>query len=56
MASNDYNSSLASTLRDEPSIEELFAEPIIQLVMKRDGVQASDMRHTLNRMLEACPA
>ncbi len=55
MASNDFTSG-ARPLSDEPSIEELFAEPIIQLVMKRDGVQVHEMRHALDRMLEACPA
>ncbi len=55
MASND-SSALAKNLRDEPSIDELFAEPIIQLVMKRDGVHIQEMRHTLDRLLEACPA
>lgn len=41
---------------DEPTLEELFAEPIIQLVMKRDGVQVQEMRLQLDRMLATCPA
>ena len=34
----------------EPSWDEILAEPIIQLIMKRDGVDASDMRGTLDRV------
>ena len=57
MASTDLNSVfLSGNLRDEPSIDELFAEHIIQLVMKRDGVHAQEMRRTIDTMLEACPA
>ena len=41
---------------EEPTLDELFAEPIIQLVMQRDGVKAQDMRHQLDSMLAACPA
>ncbi len=41
---------------EEPTLEELFAEPIIQLVMQRDGVKVQDMRVQLDRMLAACPA
>lgn len=41
---------------DEPTIDELLAEPIIQLVMQRDGVKAQDMRLQLDSMLANCPA
>lgn len=41
---------------EEPSLDELFAEPIIQLVMQRDGVKAQEMRHQLDEMLASCPA
>lgn len=34
----------------EPSLDELFAEPIIQLFMKRDGVKASEMRGQFTRL------
>ncbi len=56
MASNPRSHSPSDHLHDEPSIDELFAEPIIQLVMQRDGVQAQDMRLQLDRLLSACPA
>lgn len=46
----------AEHLSDEPTLDELFAEPIIQLVMQRDGIRAQDMRHQLDRMLADCPA
>ena len=48
MASNFYSD---VELLDEPSLDEMLAEPIIQLIMKRDGVNASDMRGTLDRVL-----
>jgi len=34
----------------EPSLDELFAEPIIQLLMQRDGIHANDMQHQIVRM------
>lgn len=34
---------------NEPSLDELFAEPIVQLLMKRDGVHAREMQHELHR-------
>ena len=42
-------SSTAAAVRDndlvgEPSLEEMLAEPIIRLIMKRDGVDESSMR------------
>lgn len=37
----------------EPTLEELFAEPIVRLVMKRDGVNEADMRGQIDRMLSA---
>ena len=37
-------------LLGEPSLEEMRAEPIIQLVMKRDGIDESDMRGQLDRV------
>lgn len=41
---------------EEPTIDELLNEPIIQLVMQRDGVKLQDMRHQLDRMLATCSA
>lgn len=46
----------ADHVTEEPTLEELFAEPIIQLVMQRDGVQVQEMRSQLDRMLATCPA
>ncbi len=40
----------------EPSLDELFAEPIVQLIMERDGVNATDMRGYLNRILSRVPS
>jgi hypothetical protein len=38
-------------LKGEPSLDELFEEPIVQLIMQRDGVKARDMREELDRLL-----
>lgn len=40
----------------EPSLEELFEEPIVQLVMQRDGVKAHDMRAEIDRLLASYAA
>lgn len=37
----------------EPTLEDLLAEPIVRLVMKRDGVNETDMRGQIDRMLSA---
>ncbi len=34
----------------EPSLEEMLAEPIVQLIMRRDGVEAVDMRGVIDRV------
>ena len=36
-------------LLDEPSIDELLAEPIVQLIMQRDGVDAVSVRGEMDR-------
>ncbi len=36
----------------EPTLDELFAEPIVQLLMKRDGIHAREMQHQLHRSLQ----
>lgn len=36
---------------NEPSLDELFAEPIVQMLMKRDGIHAREMQHQLHRSL-----
>lgn len=33
-----------SELHGEPTLEEILAEPIIRLIMKRDGVDETSMR------------
>lgn len=33
----------------EPSLDELFSEPMIQQLMRRDGVHARDMQYQLRR-------
>lgn len=35
----------------EPTLDELFAEPIVQLLMKRDGIHAREMQHQLHRSI-----
>jgi hypothetical protein len=39
-----------SDIYHEPSLEEMFAEPIIQLIMRRDGVQVREMRRQFDRL------
>lgn len=34
----------------EPSLEELLAEPIVRLIMSRDGVEEHDMRGAIERV------
>lgn len=34
----------------EPTLEEMLAEPIVRLVMKRDGVDETDMRGQIDRV------
>ncbi len=41
----------ASVVRHrEPTLEDLLEEPIIQLIMKRDGVAPDLMRKTIDRL------
>jgi hypothetical protein len=47
-----YNTSEAELL-GEPTLDELLAEPIVRLVMKRDGVNETDMRGQIDRMVSA---
>lgn len=37
------------TASSEPTLDELFAEPIVQLLMKRDGIHAREMQYQLHR-------
>lgn len=34
----------------EPSLDELFNEPIVQAMMKRDGIHAREMQYQLHRV------
>ncbi|MFM9890166.1 MAG: hypothetical protein ACKVOE_05925 [Rickettsiales bacterium] len=43
-------------LLGEPTLDEIFAEPIVQLVMRRDGVEAHAMRGELDRVQRAYDA
>lgn len=47
MASSHYSD---AELLGEPTLDEMLADPIVQLVMKRDGVRLNDMRGELDRM------
>ncbi len=40
-------------LLGEPTLEEIFAEPIVRLIMKRDGVKDTDLRGEINRVQQA---
>ena len=40
-------------LLGEPSLEEMFAEPIIRLIMERDGVNHIDLRGEIDRVQES---
>lgn len=35
----------------EPSLEEMFAEPIVQLIMERDGTSAFDIRSQISNLI-----
>ena len=37
----------------EPSLEEVFAEPIVRLVMQRDGVRDIDLRKAIDVLKRA---
>jgi hypothetical protein len=37
-------------LHGEPTLEEMLADPIIRLIMSRDGVNERDMRSQLDRV------
>jgi len=34
----------------EPSLDEILADPMVQLVMQRDGVADADMRRQIERL------
>jgi hypothetical protein len=37
----------------EPSIDEMLADPIVQMIMQRDGVNDADMRGQIARIRQA---
>lgn len=37
----------------EPTVEDMLADPIVRLVMQRDGVEEADLRLTLRRLARA---
>lgn len=39
-----------SDMLGEPAIEDVLADPIVQLVMQRDGVDEGDMRGQIERV------
>ena len=47
-----YTTSEAELL-GEPTLDELLAEPIVRLVMQRDGVNETEMRGQSDRMMGA---
>lgn len=40
-------------LTGEPTLDEILSEPIIRLIMSRDGVAEHDMRNTIERIKSA---
>ena len=40
-------------LLGEPTLEEIFAEPIVRLIMRRDGVEDADLREQINRVQQS---
>jgi len=43
--------SVSSCYTGEPSLDDLFAEPIVQLFMERDQVNPQDIRSKLHNLL-----
>lgn len=37
----------------EPTVDDMLADPIVQLVMQRDGVEEAELRRTLRRLAVA---
>lgn len=40
---------MMSYVDQELTVEDMLADPIVQTLMRYDGVSASDVRHTINR-------
>ncbi len=45
-----YHTLSEPELHGEPTLEELFAEPIVRLIMQRDGVKEREMRGQIDRV------
>lgn len=45
--------SQSDNLWGEPTLDDLFEEPIVQLIMKRDGIHQHDMRAEISRLLKS---
>ena len=43
----------ATPLFREPTVEEMLADPIVRMVMRRDRVEEAELRRTLRRLAEA---
>ncbi|SMF76074.1 hypothetical protein SAMN06265365_13214 [Tistlia consotensis] len=41
------------TLLQEPTVEDMLADPIVKLVMSRDGVQEEELRRIFRRSARA---
>lgn len=37
----------------EPTVDDMLADPIVRLVMQRDGVEEAELRRTLRRLAAA---
>lgn len=48
-----YTTHPDTDLTGEPTLEEILAEPIIRLIMKRDGVDESSMRGQIDLVRES---
>ena len=41
-----------SLLQGEPTLDELFAEPIVQMITQRDGVEPTDIQSKMLNFLQ----
>lgn len=49
---------MMSYVDQELTVEDMLADPIVQIIMRYDGISASDVRHTIDRVARhrACRA
>jgi len=45
-----------ATSQPEPLLDELLSDPIVQLLMKTDGVQEQELRPLINQLTESMNA